>query len=377
MTSEYTGEWEDVEVMKPLPHHWNDVTHLIRVVQGNQRQGEMKPCCLHPFNHCLRELPSCLLNQMVQEHCRSFVAQYNCKQDMLEPQLSYSALDWCLPMHCKSTNSKLRPADADAPSPQQSSKGPSALQMFQFLEQQYRHRRTGDLQEVIVLLSGRASTGKSTVLQQVGLFAAQHASESLVPLYIRAIDLQALMAKGENKSRFASSWNWIDAYYCCVYGEATPMYLALRQILKCRRGLLLIDGTNQGHSHNVPVAGLAEKTPYQPIERHVFEVLVPQGHLVMVSVREPTEGAIGNPEEIEVHPKSFAGHGQAKSPEQQRMFLWYQLQPLALYTDTNASQSQAPSTDYTGEVASKARSEDSNLLRQAPLMHFLLPSCLY
>ena len=59
----------------------------------------------------------------------------------------------------------------------------------------------------------------------MGLFAAQHASESLVPLYIRAIDLQALMAKAENKSRFASSWNWIDAYYCCVYGEATPMYL--------------------------------------------------------------------------------------------------------------------------------------------------------
>ena len=78
------------------------------------------------------------------------------------------------------------------------------------------------------------------------------------------------------QSKFARSWNWVDAHLQCVYGPKSGTYTMLRQALLSRRALLLIDGLDEGG----PVS--------EEIQRHITEVLAPQGHTMVVTSR--TEG---------------------------------------------------------------------------------------
>jgi hypothetical protein len=93
-----------------------------------------------------------------------------------------------------------------------------------------------------------------------------------VPILVRVQQLQKRLL--EDEDTFAASWNWIDAYLRLKHGEASALYRMLRQTMMARRALLLIDGIDEG--------GKARKR----IERHIAEVLAPQGH-VMVATSRP------------------------------------------------------------------------------------------
>ena len=75
------------------------------------------------------------------------------------------------------------------------------------------------------------------------------------------------------RSRFANAWNWVDAYFREEYGVDSETYHLLRTALVSRRLLLLLDGLDEG--------GAAR----DEIERHIVEVLAPQGHQILITSR--------------------------------------------------------------------------------------------
>ena len=78
----------------------------------------------------------------------------------------------------------------------------------------------------------------------------------------------------QDEGAFAASWNWIDAFLKAEHGVASPdHYLMLRQALMARRVVLLLDGIDEG--------GVARER----IERHVADVLLPQGFTMLCTSR--------------------------------------------------------------------------------------------
>ena len=94
-----------------------------------------------------------------------------------------------------------------------------------------------------------------------------------LPILVKVQELQRLLLMRDNKAVFASKWNWVDAYLLCKHGAGSEMYNMLRQMMMARRALILLDGIDEG--------GMAR---YE-IERHITEVLAPQGHVMVVSSR--------------------------------------------------------------------------------------------
>ena len=75
---------------------------------------------------------------------------------------------------------------------------------------------------------------------------------------------------------FATKWNWVDAYLYLEHGERATgyaLYATLRQAMMARRALLILDGLDEG----------GRATPH--IQRHVEEVLAPQGHALLITAR--------------------------------------------------------------------------------------------
>ena len=120
-----------------------------------------------------------------------------------------------------------------------------------------------------VLITAGPATGKTSMLSQM----VMHSLEGdLVPILVKVHQLQAEYISAPDA--FAASWNWIDAYVCRTQGgPASSIYRLLRQAMLSRRALLLLDGLDEG--------GRARAQ----IERHVTEVLAPQGHVIVATAR--------------------------------------------------------------------------------------------
>ena len=71
---------------------------------------------------------------------------------------------------------------------------------------------------------------------------------------------------------FAKAWNWVDAHLRLEHGDGS-YYRMLRQAMLSRRALLLLDGLDEGGARRTD------------IERHVAEVLAPQGHIMLATSR--------------------------------------------------------------------------------------------
>merc|ERR1712185_418106 len=110
-------------------------------------------------------------------------------------------------------------------------------------------------------------------MSQLVMHALGATGEPLVPILIKIQRLQRLLLIEENRRTFRTAWNWVDAYLRCEHGAESDMYLMLRQALMARCALLLLDGIDEG--------GQAR----QAIEKHVTEVLAPQGHAMLVTSR--------------------------------------------------------------------------------------------
>jgi hypothetical protein len=97
--------------------------------------------------------------------------------------------------------------------------------------------------------------------------------DSLIPVPIKVQQLQRRLLMEEHRSVFGRMWNWVDAYLLITHGAGSERYLFLRQALMARRALVILDGIDEG--------GRARRE----IERHVTEVLAPQGHVMLVTSR--------------------------------------------------------------------------------------------
>jgi hypothetical protein len=96
-----------------------------------------------------------------------------------------------------------------------------------------------------------------------------HAAVELVPIVISVQRLQLRLR--EDEAAFASAWNWVDAF---LRLEHKPeVHLFLRQAMLARRTVLLIDGLDESGRMRAQ------------IERHVTEVLQPQGHVIFATSR--------------------------------------------------------------------------------------------
>jgi hypothetical protein len=95
----------------------------------------------------------------------------------------------------------------------------------------------------------------------------------IMPVLVRVQQLQRLLLLEEHRDTFATAWNWVDAYLRCVHGADADVYRMLRGAMRARRALLLLDGMDEGGRMRTA------------IERHVTEVLAPQGHVLLVTSR--------------------------------------------------------------------------------------------
>jgi hypothetical protein len=124
-----------------------------------------------------------------------------------------------------------------------------------------------------LLLTAPPAAGKTCLMSQLVMHVLQSEACDLVPILIKVQELQRHLLNESNRTIFERSWNWVDAFLQCVHGAGSDLYCMLRQALMARRALVLLDGIDEG--------GKAR----EKIERHVTEVLAPQGHVMLVTSR--------------------------------------------------------------------------------------------
>ena len=94
---------------------------------------------------------------------------------------------------------------------------------------------------------------------------------ALVPVLIKVQQLQRQLF--DQPDAFGTAWNWVDAFLRLQHQEQPAVYRFLRQALLARRVLLLLDGLDEGGAKRID------------IERHVTEVLAPQGFVMLCTSR--------------------------------------------------------------------------------------------
>ena len=112
------------------------------------------------------------------------------------------------------------------------------------------------------------AAGKTTLLSQLVAFSLEG---PLIPILVKVQVLQR--RRIDSPDAFASAWNWIDAFLRLEHGAEASYYCMLRQAMMARRALILIDGLDE--------AGQIR----DEMERHVAEVLAPQGHVLLATSR--------------------------------------------------------------------------------------------
>ena len=123
-----------------------------------------------------------------------------------------------------------------------------------------------------VLLTAGPASGKTTLLSQVVTLALQDERTELVPILVKVQVLQQRLL--EAPDAFAVAWNYIDAFLRLEHEASCPaLYRMLRQAMMARRALLLLDGLDEAGAKR------------DDIERHVVEVLAPQGHVLLCTSR--------------------------------------------------------------------------------------------
>ena len=228
-----SGEWVDVEATG----------------QTADVAGEATP--LHPWNHAPRELPHSDVEALRGWWTSMLRLQHSHIVDALSGK-RLDVLQQCVAIGMEDSSSGVSDAQG----------------LGELLRALHSERVAGGPVDApaAVLLTGPPAAGKTSILSQVTV----HSLDSeMMPILIKAQRLQARLL--ESPAAFAAAWNWVDAFLRLEH--PAPLYRMLRQALASRRALILLDGLDEGGQVR------------ERIERHVAEVLAPQGHVMLVTSR--------------------------------------------------------------------------------------------
>eukprot|EP00900_Chrysochromulina_parva_P003387 jgi/Chrpa1/13049/Chrysochromulina_OHIO_Genome00024578-RA len=219
---------------------------------------------LHPWNHAPRELPHAAFEAMRAwwapwlgaQHAHIADALTGKRLDALQQETQVSGLK----LEGGSLTGEAAILDAHS--------------LTAWLLSQHGAQLEGGPAEgpLAALLTAGPASGKTTLLSQVATLALQDERTELVPILVKVQNLQQRLL--EAPDAFAVAWNYIDAFLRLEHeASSTALYRMLRQAMMARRALLLLDGLDEAGAKR------------DDIERHVVEVLAPQGHVLLCTSR--------------------------------------------------------------------------------------------
>ena len=247
LTVRYSGTWVDAEVIFASQGGFHQLLY-------NNDEFDID---LHPWNHAPLLLPHASFEEMRSVWMGELRAQHcYLDDDVSDRRLDIRTQCFAVPA-CTADGDQM---DAEKLS----------IELRSFHTSRTEGASADD--PVCVLLTGESGAGKTCLMSQVVMHALEWKSSDLIPIFIKVRSLQRRLV-GDSDT-FAAAFNWVDAYLRLEYAEKTPgLYLMLRQALMARRAMVLLDGLCE--------AGAGR----EKIERHIAEVLAPQGHIILVSLR--------------------------------------------------------------------------------------------
>jgi hypothetical protein len=220
---------------------------------------------LHPWNHAPLVLPLASFEALRARHASTLRTQHASIVDALSGQ-RLDIFDQCVPIKVIATAEQASPSLAKVNEVE-------GLASW-LLEAHAARRDSADANSAAcLLLTAPPAAGKTCLMSRLVMHVLQSKECDMVTILIKVQELQRHLLNESNRTIFEQSWNWVDAFLQCVHGANSDLYYMLRQAMMARRALVLLDGINEG--------GKARDA----IERHVTEVLAPQGHVMLVTSR--------------------------------------------------------------------------------------------
>ena len=257
LTVRTAGGWRDADVATVGA---DGLCHGLTFLEGS---GEPPATLtLHPWNHAPRELPHAAYEAMRAWWAPWLGAQHAQIADALTGK-RLDALQQCVAI-------SVTGGEAET----QASAIRDAHSLTAWLLAQHGARLEGGPTEgpLAALLTAGPASGKTTLLSQVVMVALQDERTELVPILVKVQVLQRRLL--EAPDAFAGAWNYMDAFLRLEHEASRPaLYRMLRQAMMARRALLLLDGLDEAGAKRAD------------IERHVVDVLAPQGHVLLCTSR--------------------------------------------------------------------------------------------
>ena len=251
------GQWLSVQLDEGV---WTDV-----MVGDNGMLDVMgAPDELHPWNHAPRQLPQTSFEKVRDWHEEVLRSEHALIDDAISGT-SMDSLTECVPINMTGSDAAGNPVKVEC-----------SATLSAWLSERYTALCAGQATEkpTCALTVAGPAAGKSWLMSQVIMHtltrrATSKSAYNLIPILIKVDQLQKALL--ENEDAFSHSWNWVDAYLQLEC--ELPHYRMLRQAMMARRALLLLDGLDE--------AGMLRER----MERHVTEVLAPQGHVLLCTSR--------------------------------------------------------------------------------------------
>jgi len=218
----------------------------------------------HPWNHAPLLLPLTSYEALRSQHASTLQSQHASIVDALSGQ-RLNIFDQCVPIKVVTTAGEVAKLT--------SMTEVCGLASWLLAAHAARRDSTDAAPSACLLLTAPPAAGKTCLMSQLVMHVLQSKECDMVPIFIKVQELQRHLLNEATRPIFERSWNWVDAFLQCVHGAGSDLYCMLRQALMARCALVLLDGIDE--------SGKARDA----IERHVTEVLAPQGHAMLVTSR--------------------------------------------------------------------------------------------